>query len=738
MSREYSDELHSALDAAHLLDGIEPLEGEEYSLDAILAEFGQGEAEPAQKRKTEETAHETVETSPETAPETAPVVDEDTDGMRALISAVVGMPAEEESAIGEEEPTTQKTEIVMDRDPGEPEGNADQISLAQVMSRTVEAVLEQDDEILEAQPTLRERLAARFSAVKEHRAAKAPILGDTEELWDHPETETADEPEEPQEAEPDMEQADRDEKRRMKKLRRQTLLAAVPVLLVVAASVLHELITMPAVWLDQAVVRCSLLAGLLVLTGIACADVWKEMGKRLANRRASCELAAALAALVSLADCVQGCATGNSGNLPFAAVSAVLIWLCQYGLLLESSSRRAGFHLANLGGTPPYTVSQTSAGMCKQKGLIEGFYRTANGRDPARIWQSILVPLLLSAATVLAGVVCLSGKEMSRFLWVWSAMLSASVPLSLPLTLPLPLYHLSKRLNKSGSAVAGYQGAKFVSRGRRMVLTDNDIFPPGTVSLNGLKVFGEEIGKVASYAATVAAAAGSQLSPLFDQLLAGEGGVHRKIEDLHFYEEGGVGGTIRGETVTMGSAYFMKKSKVVLPRDLKLKTGVFLAVDGVLVAIFAIKYQPSRNVEWALRALRRNRIEPVLAVRSGNITPSLLKRKFNLDVKPIYPDVSTRLALSDACRERGERADAVIYREGLMPFAETVIGSRRLVQTVKWTTILAYVGGVCGLLLSYYFTHVGNSGALSALYMMAFLALWLLPTWLLSGLVKHY
>ena len=758
MSRERSDELHNALDTARLLAGIEPIEGEEYSLEAILAEYGRGEAEPAQTREYEVVTQE-IQTSAK---------EDDVDKVISLISEIVEMPEEElaeeepaeepaeektaeepvieetaeevaeeaEKLPEEEEPAEQKAEIVMDRDPGEPEGNINEVPLEHVMSETVEAVLEQDDEILEVQPTLRERFMARFAAVKEHR--KAPVSTDTEELWDHPEREPEPEPEKYFEPEPDMEQADRDEKRRMKKLRSHLMLAVVPTLLAVAVSVLHELITLPAIWSNRAIVRCGVLAVLLALTALCCMDVWKEMLTRLSKRQTGCEMAAALSVLVSLADSVYGCIAGKSDNLPLCAVSAVLVWLCQYGLLLEARARRTGFHLANLGGTPPYVVTQTSAGVCKQKGLIEGFYHTTNGRDPVRVWQSILVPLLLSVATVLSGVVCLSKKDMSHFLWVWSAVLSASMPLSLPLTLALPWDCLSRRLNKSGSAVAGYQGAKMVSRSRRMVLTDNDIFPPGTVGLNGLKVFGEEISKVASYAATVAAAADSQLSPLFDQLLASEGGVHLLLEDLHFYEEGGVGGTIRGETVTMGSAYFMKKSRVALPHDLKLKTGVFLAVDGTLIAIFAIKYQPSRNVEWALRALRRNRMEPVLAVRGGNITPSLLKRKFNLDSKPVYPDVSTRLALSDACRTRGEHSHAIIYREGLMPFAETVIGSRRLVHTVKLTTILAYVGGVCGLLLSYYLTNAGAFNALSPLYMLAFLILWLLPTWLLSGLVKHY
>ena len=267
-----------------------------------------------------------------------------------------------------------------------------------------------------------------------------------------------------------------------------------------------------------------------------------------------------------------------------------------------------------------------------------------------------------------------------------------------------------------------------------MVLTDSDLFPPGTVELNGLKIYGEEIGKVVSYAAS---AAQSPLSPIFEQLLAAESGVRQPLEDLQFYEEGGFGGTIHGETVMMGSAYFMKQSKVTLPRDLKLKTGVFLSVDGQLIAIFAIKYQASRNVDWALRAVRRNRIQPVLAVREGNVTPGLLKRKFSFDVKPVYPDVSTRLALSELTEQRGE-PNAVIYREGLMPFAETVIGSRRLLRAVRAGTILAYFGALAGLLLSYYLTGLGSTDLLHPMQMLGYLALWLVPPVLLSGLVKLY
>lgn len=841
MSRHTDEELfHTLGETARLLQGINETEGETYSLEDILAEFGQGAAKPAADAPSEVRSDDTSDVSAydapaaDTAVEQEPVTEElpeeiifeaesedaeterppqpteadvamvDTADLRQTIASAVEQVLEEPVAVQspeedtkdlnrlkkviditnilpmteqepekaqaaeeadaenlpEQEPVMEELSEEEDSDevavsetveeeseapdqpegyPGEPEGADEGLSLEQVMSQTVEAVLEDDDAILEPREPLKQRLTAVWETI----AAKAITLWSARRggkkannsLWETPQNEQEEPPLEP---EPDMEQASREEKRYCKKWYKTALYMAVPTAILIVLSALDALHWLPQMWQEITALRFGVMGGLLLAVMLLAAPMWRQVLADLKDRRIGCELAAGVSAVAALADCLYGALFAKGDNLPFAAPAAMLLCACLYGKLQAANARREAFHLADLGGKPPYAVAVTAAGACKQHGRLEGFYHLSDREDPARRWQQLLVPLLLAMATVLTGVVCLSDHKMDQFFWIWSAMLTASLPLSLPLTGTLPLSWLNHRLVKSGSAVAGYAGARMVSRSKRMVLTDDDLFPPGTVGLNGLKIYGEEIGKVVSYAATVARAARSQLSPLFEQLLASEGGFHMELEDLHFYEEGGVGGTIQGETVTMGSAYFMKKNKVTLPRELKIKTGVFLAVDGQLIAIFAIKYQPSRNVEWALQAIRRSRMQPVLAVRSGNITPGLLHRKFNLDVKPVYPDVSTRLALSDLSAETAEKPGALIYREGLMPFAETVIGSRRLMSAVRIATILCYVGAVAGLLLSYYLTHVGIFDALTPLRMTVFLLLWLIPTLLLSGMVKHF
>lgn len=651
-----------------------------YSLEDILAEFGSGGAEPAQKEITPPPAPAAAEPAPTPPPK------------------------------------------VTDTPP-------DRVSLKDVMHDTVEAVMaEHEDGLLAEPPTFRERLSALLTR-REKR-----VQQDTEQLWL---TEPLPVPEEPPEPEPDSDDALRWEKRTARRLRRAAMWSLVPAILLVAFSVVEKLGYPAEFFAMLPFLRGCVCGGLLLVTALIALPAWRFGIEQLRRRRFCYELSALLLTAVTLGACVCDALVPND-VAPLAAPAAALLCGALWGRFLHSRARRDAFRLVALGDVPETVVSPTEAGVCRQKGVIEGFFRLWDVPDTAASVQNYLLPLLLSAATVLSAVVCLSADCMDRFLWVWSAHLCAALPISFPLCAALPMSLLQHRLGRCGSALAGFAGAKAIASRRRLLVTEDDLFPAGAVAFNGYKLYGEERLRMMSYAASMAEAAQSPLSPLFRQQLNAEGGYMTRVDDLHFLEEGGIIGTIHGETVAMGSAYFMRKQKISLPADLKLQTGVFLAVDGVLCAIFVIKYRPSRNAEWALRALRRNRIRPVLAVRSSNVTPGLIKRKFGVDCRCVYPTVSARLALSDLSHQKGDKPYAALYRQGMLPLTETVIGARRLCAAVRRGTVLSFIAAALGLFLTYYLTAAGRFGALEPLYMLAFLLVWLLPTLLLGGLVKHF
>ena len=490
---------------------------------------------------------------------------------------------------------------------------------------------------------------------------------------------------------------------------------------------------MPALYWDEPLLRTLPYLGLELLACVFGFRVFLDAFRKARLGVVTAPLLTFLLCLVTAADTAL-CAFLPARAALQAPLPAIAV-LALYASLLGETARVRGlydtFRIAAMGDAP-YIVTVTAGGAAKRTGSSAGFSNAARASDPYSRWQSVLLPVLLVASVVFALLSTLESKQKLLFLWNLSVLLASADLPAFPLACSLPLKRIAARLAKSGSAVAGYAGADAIRRSNCVILTDGDLFPPGTVTLAGLKVFGEESGKVISYAATMARAAECGLSKLFDDLLARDGGFRERVEDVDFYEEGGVSGRIHGETVLFGTMGFMRKRGVNLPRSLGLKTGVFLAVDGTLIAVFAVKYMPAENVDWALHALHHSRITPVLAVRDGNITPALLKRKFGTDARAVYPKLGTRLALSE---RGGGRPYALLMREGLMPYAEVVLGSKRLCRSARRCTLLTILASTAATLLAFYLTFVGAYSVLTPLSVLIFVLLWSLSA-LLDGLLS--
>ena len=293
---------------------------------------------------------------------------------------------------------------------------------------------------------------------------------------------------------------------------------------------------------------------------------------------------------------------------------------------------------------------------------------------------------------------------------------------------------------QSGGALAGWPGAAYSRSGSGILLTDLDLFPPGCVSLNGIKVFGDwSTERVIGYTATLIRASGSGLDKLFCDLLRTQGAIYRQAERLCCYEGGGLSANIRGDQVLVGSAAFMKLMDVELPQGLNVKNAVFCAIDGDLAGIFALNYALPDVVFPCVAALLQEKISPVLATRDFNLIPAMLRQRFKLAANRMdFPPVERRRELSNPDQPHNTTLTAVLCREGIYPFSEAVVGARRLRLAVRLNAVLACVAAVLGLLLSAYLTAVGAFASIAPVNLLVYLVLWLLPAWFITGWVDQY
>ena len=595
------------------------------------------------------------------------------------------------------------------------------VSLEEVVDSTVTAVMEEREPLLKPRRTL-------FS--------RRP-LEDTEQLYGppEPEPEPVSEP-----IGPEMELSEAAAKARDGFRSRSggllpaAFLALIPTALLAAG---EYGLAIPY-WTGEVNNQAAILLACLVLSAFFCRGVFVRAAKRLAEKRCTGELLISLAALAAMGDCVMRIAAPDRTDvMPYAAVSCMALFFAQWGDSRADRGMYDTFRAAAMDDDPPYLVTDTLRGACKQRGAVTGFYTTAMRSDGATVAQTVFLPLIGMGALVFSGMTTLGRGAGANFLLHLSILLSAAGTFCLPLCWGLPWSRLTRHLQKAGCAAAGWNGAERISRRRTMIVTDSDLFPPGAVQLNGMKIYGEERKKVVSFAASIVRAADCGLVRLFDGLLRSELGQYLKVDDFAFYEEGGWSGTIRGESVLMGTASFMRKMDVRLPGDINLKTGMFLAADRQLIAVFAVKYNPSENVDFALKMMRRNRITAILASRDPNVNPALLKRKFGKRVKVDYPDLTARVALSEAGKDR-DLPRALLFREGLLPYAETVVGSRRLVRAVRTSSAVSILGSAVGLLLTAYLAALGSYDLMAPLALEAFLLLWTLPVLLIGDLAGRY
>ena len=518
-----------------------------------------------------------------------------------------------------------------------------------------------------------------------------------------------------------------------------------------AAAALFQLAVPAAgfVWLpplDGYQVQVWIAAGLLGAGILLSLDVLAAGIARMFRGRVGMDTLAALSGIFTLADALVLAVTQDrEGQLPYSAAVLAGLFFLLHGTYHKKCGLRLSCRTA-ASVSEPYILTLDEGKWngrdtyCKWTGTPNGFGSQIQMDDGAQRIYRVVCPVLLLACVLFSLLASYGVGKPQHLLWCLSATFTAAAAFGGALVYGRPFHKVARRLAQSGGALAGWSGMAQSRKGDRVLITDGDLFPPGYVELNGIKVFGDwSIEKVVGCTATLIRDSGSGLTKLFHDLLRAQGAIFRRADDLCCYEGGGLSANIRGEQVLVGSAAFMNLMEVRLPQGLHVKNAVFCAIDGELAGIFALNYTLPDVVFPALDSLMREKVGPVLATRDFNLIPSMLHQRFKLAAdKMDFPPVERRRELSDPDQPHSETITAVLCREGLLPYADAVVGAKRLRWCARFGAALTCVGSALGLLLAYYLTAVDAYGSLSPLNLLVFLLFWVAPVWFLTSWVPRY
>ncbi len=476
---------------------------------------------------------------------------------------------------------------------------------------------------------------------------------------------------------------------------------------------------------------CLILELAIVMMGL---DVFTAGITALLRGRPSMWTLVSLACIFSGLDAAVSVALGTCTGASFCAVSGVSMVGAIWGSMLTCRGFRRSMRALAM-SKDPYAVTAESAvtddgvTLLKSKRGTAGFIRRCEEPDCMESVFAAMAPFLLAGALLLSVAAAWKTGEWESFFRILAAITCASAPLAVFFAFSLPFSMISKSLFHSGAAICGWPGLRDIGRSRHLIVTDRDIFPNGTISIDGIRVLeGMYPDKVISYAGSLIAASGSDLGPVFAELMSRNSCLTQIVDDFRCHEGGGLTAMINGEEVLCGNAGFMRLMSIRLPQRLTVSTSVFISINGVLSGVFTIKYVPVTSVQDALVSLLHTRREPIFAVRDFLVTPLMIKNKFRMPSDTFdFPSFAKRYDISAAEPSPESQISAILSREGLGPLAQVSDKGRRLYGVIRLCSVLAVICALFGMGLMFFNAFSGTLNADAVTNLLTYMFLWLLP-----------
>ena len=368
-------------------------------------------------------------------------------------------------------------------------------------------------------------------------------------------------------------------------------------------------------------------------------------------------------------------------------------------------------------------------GILRGEGQVEDFmdhYTEVSAPERKQNVYAFIGMLMSIIVAVAAGLL----HGVSLGLQILSTSLLVAVPASFFVSASRPMSVLERRLHSLGTVLCCWRGVKALSARAAFPLDDQDIFPLGSVKLNGVKFYGDrDPATTVSYAASLMHVNGGGLQPIFKQLLESRNGPRYPVQNFQAYENGGVGGEILGETVLMGSQQFLQEMGVEIPAGTMVNQAVYVAINGQFSGLFAITYSRMKYSAAGLTTICAYKgLTPVITADDFMLTGSFLKEKFGVSTRRMaFPTRQDKAYLASRVPEEDTLVLALTTHDGLAPAAYAVTGARALKTACNLGMTIHVIGGILGILAMAALAVLGAVELLTPLNILLYQLVWMVP-----------
>ena len=362
----------------------------------------------------------------------------------------------------------------------------------------------------------------------------------------------------------------------------------------------------------------------------------------------------------------------------------------------------------------------------QKTGFLKRFLQLSYNPDPSEYSSQAIAPIGLLFSLLLCVICLFITKDVAASITAMAAAAIVSVSFTNMIGLNMPISKLCNKARRAGAMVVGYDGIKSIAGTNAIMVDASDLFPEGTVVLNGVKTFGTDPENAVYAATALIKEVGGILGNIFSQVINEYDSDLPKAKGVTLEDENGISGKVEGKTILIGNRAILMNHGIEPPERDEIvkytaggKKAMFIAVDGKLEAMLVMSYRGDKRKKIELQRLEQNGVSLIVRATDVNITPKFLGNIFGISeasISVVYGNLGK--VYSDLVDEEIPRADALVATKGrvesLMNVVSACIKEKRVINLIVAVQNIAVVLGFVLVAFLSFFSGIPQltSGAL--------------------------
>ncbi len=381
----------------------------------------------------------------------------------------------------------------------------------------------------------------------------------------------------------------------------------------------------------------------------------------------------------------------------------------------------------------------------KRSRFMSNFLRLSYEPDPSEEMAARIAPVTTIVALLFGIAYGCMTLDFAGGVTSFALTSCIGTPMISLIVLNIPMKLLCRNALGAEAMISGYGAVQQFCDTNAIMVDVSQLYPPGTVTLSGMKVFRQsKLNDAMQAGAAVMYAVNGTMSYAFENIVQCKKEQLPRVESVVYEDERGLLAWVNKQRVLIGNRTLLEAHNIKVPpkelEDKYLKTGnriTYISISGELIAMFILSYRTDREIADGLRELEENGVSFVIRTIDPNVTKENIAEKFGLFHRCI---TVLPTGLGNICHEVTssveERSRAYLVTRGkLSAFAKAISGCIKMKSTTMIAKLLQGTGILFGLLIFTLISFVSGFQKLGSLEILIYIVFWAAAT-IIAAMIK--